>query len=317
MPVDAPESPAFQARVEALRRFNRLYTRRIGLLQSNHLDSGFSLTEARLLYELSQRVTITASTLCESLSLDQGYVSRILKRFQKQGLIQRRASPADGRVQSIGLTAKGKKLYAGLDAKAHASVAALLRGKPEGEQRLLAEAAGTLERLLGAGVPEAAPLLIRPPQPGDLGWIVHRHGAAIAKEFGWDTRFEAVIAEILGQYGRHPGREQGWVAERGGTILGSVFLMPEDESTARLRVLYVEPAARGLGLGKKLVDLCIAFARQAGYARIVLWTHEFQKAARNIYQGAGFRLVEQAESNSFGVPAVSETWELDLKPQSR
>jgi GNAT superfamily N-acetyltransferase len=159
-------------------------------------------------------------------------------------------------------------------------------------------------------------VIFRPPQPGDLGWIIHRHGAVIAKEFGWDTRFEATIAEILGGYGNHPGREQGWVAERSGTILGSVFLMPEDETTARLRVLYVEPQARGLGLGKQLVDRAIAFARAAGYRKIVLWTHSFQQAARSIYAAAGFRLTEQETTRSFGVDVVSETWEIELTPQS-
>jgi GNAT superfamily N-acetyltransferase len=155
-------------------------------------------------------------------------------------------------------------------------------------------------------------VVFRPPEPGDLGWIVHRHGTAIAKEFGWDIRFEAKIAEIVGQYGQNPGREQCWVAERDGEILGSVFVMPEDEETARLRVLYVESFARGLGLGKQLVDLCVSFAREAGYRRLVLWTHSFQKSARKIYEAAGFRLASEEPTHSFGVEVISETWELDL-----
>jgi GNAT superfamily N-acetyltransferase len=160
-------------------------------------------------------------------------------------------------------------------------------------------------------------VVIRPPEPGDIGWIIHRHGAVIAKEFGWDTRFETTIAAILGGFGQSPGREAGFVAERDGSILGSVFLMPEDESTARLRVLYVEPAARGLGLGTRLVDLAIAFARQAGYAKILLWTHEFQQAARQIYRNAGFCLAKQEKTASFGVAVISETWELELTPPAR
>lgn len=158
--------------------------------------------------------------------------------------------------------------------------------------------------------------VFRHPRPGDIGWVIHRHGTVIAKEFGWDGGFETTIAEILGTFGRHPGREQGWIAERAGEILGSVFVMPEDEHTARLRVLYVEPAARGLGLGKQLVDLAVGFARQAGYAKLVLWTHEFQTAARKIYADAGFNLAHREKTVSFGVEVVSETWEMALKPQS-
>jgi GNAT superfamily N-acetyltransferase len=160
-------------------------------------------------------------------------------------------------------------------------------------------------------------VVIRQPRPGDIGWIIHRHGAVIAKEFGWDMRFETTIAAILGAFGQNPGREEGWVAEQSGSILGSVFLMREDEATARLRVLYVEPAARGLGLGKRLVALAVAFARQAGYGKILLWTHEFQQPARKIYQGAGFRLVRQEKTASFGVAVISETWELCLTPPGR
>ena len=306
----------FDGLVEAIRRFNRLYTARIGVLQKSHLGSGYALTDARILFELSQRPAMTATELCDGLGLDQGYVSRILARFEKQGLIARRARAADARVQAIALTKAGQKAYAVLDAKAHEAIAALLEGKPEPEQRALAGAARTFERILGDSARPAAPVIIRPPKPGDLGWVVHRHGVLIAAEFGWDMGFEAKIAEILGGFGRQPGREQGWIAERDGEILGSVFVMLDDEETARLRVLYVEPQARGLGLGRQLVDLCIAFARQAGYRKLVLWTHEFQKSARRIYQAAGFALVSSETHHSFGVEVVSETWELELTPRS-
>ena len=306
----------FDGRVEAIRRFNRLYTARIGVLQKSHLGSGYALAEARILFELSQRPAMTATELCDGLGLDQGYVSRILARFEKRGLIARRARAADARVQAIALTGAGQKTYAALDARAHAAIAGLLRDKPEPEQRELADAARTFERILGDGARPEAPVVIRPPKPGDLGWVVHRHGILICKEFGWDMGFEAKIAEILGGFGKHPGREQGWIAERDGQIMGSVFVMPDDGKTARLRVLYVEPKARGLGLGRQLVDLCVSFARAAGYEKLVLWTHEFQKSARRIYQAAGFALVSSDSAHHFGADVVSETWELGLTPRS-
>lgn len=306
--------PDLTERIEAIRRFNRLYTRRIGLLQSCHLGTAYSLTEARILFELGQRPAMTAKDICGILELDQGYVSRILARFEKQGLITRRASKEDGRLQHVALSKAGHKALVMLNTKARDAIAALLEDKTQSEQRVFTDAAQTLARLLGDVVD--APVVIRAPKPGDIGWIVHRHGTVIAEEFGWNTGFEATIAEILGQLGRHPGRESGWVAERAGEILGSVFVIPDDTQTARLRVLYVEPAARGLGLGKQLVELAVGFARQAGYARAVLWTHEFQVAARKVYAGTGFKLLHREKTVSFGVDVVSETWEMDLKPQA-
>lgn len=298
-------------RIETIRRFNRFYTGRLGLLSKTHLGTTYSLTEARLLYELAQVPFATASDLCERLGLDQGYVSRILAAFEKKGLITRRASQDDGRVQHIALTAVGRKTYSVLDARQKQAIADLLAAMPEAGQRDLADMAGRFTRLLGGAQP--APVVIRPPQPGDLGWIVHRHGTVIAAEFGWNAGFEACIGEILGGFGHHPGRETGFVAERDGEILGSIFVMPETESVARLRVLYVEAAARGLGLGKRLVEIAVASARDLGYRKLRLWTHEFQKPARKIYAAAGFRLAASEKTISFGVPAVSETWELDLK----
>jgi DNA-binding MarR family transcriptional regulator/GNAT superfamily N-acetyltransferase len=316
MPNTRPSEPEeLNHRVEAVRRFNRLYTARIGALQKSHLGSGFSLTEARILFELLQRPDMTATEICEALGLDQGYVSRILARFEKKGLILRHASASDGRVQTIALTKAGQKVYASLDSKAHAAIAELIRHKPEDQQRALVAAARTFERVLGEEN-ETAPVVIRPPKPGDLGWVVYRHGVEISREFGWDIRFEAKVAEILGRFGHNPGREQGWIAERDGEFLGSVFVMPDDDKTARLRVLYVEPKTRGLGLGRQLVELCIAFARQAGYRRMVLWTHDFQKSARRIYQAAGFTLVSSEPANNFGMQVMSETWALELTPRS-
>jgi DNA-binding MarR family transcriptional regulator/GNAT superfamily N-acetyltransferase len=296
-------------RIEILRRFNRLYTGKLGLLARTHLGTAYSLTESRLLYELAQTPSATAKDLCDRLGLDQGYVSRILASFQKKGLITRRASRDDGRVQHIALSAAGHKTYAGLDCRQRDAIAELLADKPEDDQRTLTESAQRFTRILEA---PTGPVVIRAPQPGDLGWIVHRHGRVIAAEFGWNAGFETCIADILGGFGRHPGREAGFIAERDGEILGSVFVMPEDQTTARLRVLYVEAAARGLGLGKRLVDTAVAFARDAGFETLKLWTHQFQVPARKIYAAAGFRLAASEATTSFGVPAVSETWELLL-----
>ncbi|HEY0283064.1 MAG TPA: bifunctional helix-turn-helix transcriptional regulator/GNAT family N-acetyltransferase [Rhizomicrobium sp.] len=304
----------FHEHIETIRRFNRLYTRRIGLLQKAHLGSPFSLTEARVLFELAHRASLTARDLCDLLALDQGYVSRILARFQKRGLISKRASAEDARAQCIALTASGRKSYAALDLRTRTAIAELLEGKPEAVQRDIAEAARTLERLLGEAPQKPAPLVIRPPKPGDLGWIVHRHGVLYAREYGWDASFEALVAEIVADFGKKAdaARERCWVAERDGEILGAVFLVKDDDQTARLRLLYVEPAARGQGLGRQLVELCVAFARDAGYWKIVLWTHDVLTAARKIYQKAGFRLVNRDAHRAFGKNVVSENWALDL-----
>jgi DNA-binding MarR family transcriptional regulator/GNAT superfamily N-acetyltransferase len=303
-------SDPLSARIDTIRRFNRLYTGKLGLLSKTHLGTAYSLIEARILYELAQVPFATARDLCGKLGLDQGYASRILAGFEKKGLISRRASKEDGRVQHIALTAAGRKTYALLDRRQRAAIAELLAGKSEDQQRRITAAAESLTVLLD-GAPEG-PVVIRAPRPGDLGWIIHRHGTAIAAEFGWNAGFETCIAEILGQFGHHPGREAGFVAERDGAILGSVFVVPENGDVARLRVLYVEAAARGLGLGRRLVDLAIGFAREAGYRKLRLWTHEFQKPARKIYQAAGFRLAKAEKTQSFGTDVVSETWEMNL-----
>jgi DNA-binding MarR family transcriptional regulator/GNAT superfamily N-acetyltransferase len=303
-------SDPHSARIDTLRRFNRLYTGKLGLLAKTHLGTAYSLIEARILYELAQVPFATARDLCGALGLDQGYASRILAGFEKKGLISRRASKEDGRVQHIALTAAGRKTYAVLDSRQRAAIADLLADKSDDQQRRITEAAASLTGLL-SGAPDG-PVVIRGPQPGDLGWIIHRHGTMIAAEFGWNAGFETCIAEILGQFGRHPGREAGFVAERDGAVLGSVFVMPESDEVARLRVLYVEAAARGLGLGKRLVAAAVDFAKKAGYTKLRLWTHEFQTSARKIYQAAGFRLTKAEKTLSFGVDVVSETWEMDL-----
>lgn len=305
-------TPDLPERIQTIRRFNRLYTRRIGLLQSKHLGTQFSLTEARILFELG--VPRTAKELCEALGLDQGYVSRILSRFEKNGLISRRTSDDDGRVQHVTLSEAGHKALATLDAKASDAIAALLADKPEADQHELAAAAAAFTRILEDGTAPQSPIVIRQPQPGDLGWIVHRHGVLYAREYGWDASFEGLAAEIVAAFAKHndPARERCWVAERNGDIVGCVFLVRDDDETARLRLLYVEPAARGQGLGDKLVDLCIAFAREAGYRRMVLWTHDVLVSARKIYQAKGFVLRETDAHRAFGKDVVSEVWKLEL-----
>ncbi|MDE2494948.1 MAG: GNAT family N-acetyltransferase [Alphaproteobacteria bacterium] len=302
----------FHERVEAIRRFNRLYTSRIGLLQQGHLDSPYSLTEARILYELGQKPFMTARDLCEVLGLDQGYVSRILTRFQKQGLIGKRVSGEDARAQLIALTKTGEKIFSTLDLRSHAVIAAMLQEKSATAQREIAQAAQTLERHFGGVQRSQAPIVIRPPQAGDLGWIVHRQAILYACEYGW--RIEGVVAEIVAAFEKSadPARERCWIAERDGEILGAVFLAKDDCMTGRLRLLYVESAARGQGLGRQLVELCIGFAREAGYSKVKLWTHTVLASARKIYQATGFRLTDTYTHNEFGKEVLSENWELDL-----
>lgn len=311
----APRQEDLSERVHTIRRFNRFYTQRIGLLQSRHLGTEFSLTEARILFELGQQPALTAKQLCDALGLDQGYVSRILSRFEKDGLISRQASKDDGRVQHIALTKAGRKVQTMLDTKASQAIAALLENKSENEQRELASAAQAFTHILGDEAQASGhPVIIRQPEPGDLGWIVYRHGVLYASEYGWDASFEGLTAEIVAAFAKNTdkARERCWVAECDGHILGAVFLVRDDDETARLRLLYVEPEARGQGVGRKLVELCINFARGAGYRRIVLWTHDVLVAARQIYRAYGFELIENDAHRAFGKDVVSEVWKLEL-----
>jgi DNA-binding MarR family transcriptional regulator/GNAT superfamily N-acetyltransferase len=303
-----------EARVEATRRFNRFYTRRIGVLQEGLLQSPFSLAEARVLYELAHRERPRAAELGKELGLDAGYLSRILRGLRKSGLVDRRPSPADGRTNLLGLTHRGKAAFATLDERSRQEIGAMLAALPPRGQSRLVEAMGAIEELLGGPRPAAVPYLLRSHQPGDLGWVVHRHGVLYAQEYGWDERFEGLVAEIVARFVKRfdAKRERCWIAEQDGEIVGSVFLVKQSRTVARLRLMLVEPKARGMGIGTRLVDECIRFARQAGYARITLWTNSVLRSARHIYEQAGFRLGREEPHTSFGHDLVGETWELKL-----
>jgi DNA-binding MarR family transcriptional regulator len=299
-------------RIADVRRFSRFYTRRIGALQEGLSQSRFSLSEARVLYELANRHGPTASEIGAALELDPGYLSRILQRFERDGLLQRTQSDVDRRQSTLTLTAAGRAAFAPLEAAAREDVRALLAPLPDPTQEELVQCMSRIEALLSK--PRSAAWTMRGPQPGDIGWVVERHGALYAAEYGFDSRFEALVAGVAGAFlGRYdPACERCWIAERDGIRLGSVFLVRQSEEAAKLRLLLVEPAARGLGIGRQLVATCIAFARECGYRRIGLWTNDVLVAARGIYQAAGFRLVGSTPHCDFGPPMVGEDWELDL-----
>jgi len=303
-------------RVEAVRRFSRFYTRRIGVLHEGLLGGPLSLTEGRIIYELAQAGTTTATRLSTELGLDAGYLSRILRGFETRGLIERRPCDTDGRQSVLSLGDSGREAFDAIDTRSQAEVGAMLEGLTATEQDRLVAALGTAEALLGTSSRSEpkVPYILRPPRPGDIGWVVHRHGALYAEEYGWDERFEALVAEIVARFVQafDPKRELCWIAEREGAVVGSVFLVQESEEVAKLRLLYVEPEARGLGIGQRLVEECVRFARRAGYRRITLWTNDVLTAARRIYQQAGFRLVGEERHHSFGHDLIGQNWELDL-----
>lgn len=306
-------STALENRIAAVRRFSRFYTRVIGVLQDGLLHSGFSLTEGRVLYELAQRAGVTATELGRELDIDPGYLSRILQRLERDGLLARVPSPADRRQGLLSLTRAGHDAFAPLDARSREEVAELLSPLADPAQAAVVAAMGRIESLLGN--PQSPPWLLRQHRPGDIGWVVSRHGALYAGEYGFDARFEALVARVAGEFltEHDPPRERCWIAECDGVNVGSVFLVRKSDEEAKLRLLLVEPAARGLGIGRRLVAECIGFARAAGYRRITLWTNEVLVAARAIYQQAGFRLVTSEPHRDFGPPMVGEDWELTLR----
>jgi DNA-binding MarR family transcriptional regulator/N-acetylglutamate synthase-like GNAT family acetyltransferase len=300
--------------VAAVRRFNRFYTRRIGVLQGGLLSSPYSLTEVRVMYELAHRSKPTASELGSELGLDAGYLSRILRRFRKEGLIASVASGDDARRTHLWLTGKGRKTFEPLEQGTNREVAAMLGALPPAGRERLVAAMGTLESLLGEGDGTSPPFTLRQHRPGDMGWVISAHGALYAEEFGWDESFEALVAEIAVQFIRkyNPARERSWIAERDGQPVGSVFLVEQSKTVAKLRLLIIDPKARGYGLGKRLVGACIDHARALGYRKLTLWTQSSLLAARHIYKEAGFALVETEPHRSFGVDLVGEFWELKL-----
>jgi DNA-binding MarR family transcriptional regulator/N-acetylglutamate synthase-like GNAT family acetyltransferase len=308
-------SAALDQRVQAVREFNRFYTRQIGVLQEGLYNSTFSLTEVRVLYELAQRDRPTASDLCRELGLDAGYLSRILRRFEKQGLISRSRSAADGRQSFLSLTAAGKRTFVPLDAGSNKETAKMLAGINDVSQRQLLAAMQIIESVLQSPNGDRSGFTLRQHRPGDMGWVTYRHGILYSQEYGYDERFEAVVAEIVAQFIQNfdPEKERCWIAEREGEILGSVFLVKKSRAVAKLRLLLVEPTARGLGIGKCLVQECLDFARSAGYKKITLWTQSELKAARHLYELAGFKLVAEKPHASWSRPdLVSEVWELKL-----
>ena len=310
-----------EQRIAAVRAFNRFYTQRIGVLREHLLGSPFALTEVRVLYELANwpagAAEPTASVLAARLALDEGYLSRTLRGFEQRGLVRKKSLPGDGRRKGLVLSERGRALFARLDTRSRAEVAAMLGrlGKPA--QIRLVEAMRGIGELLDAARESARsqpPYVLRPPEPGDIGWVIHRHGALYAQEYGYDERFEALVAEIAARFVQRfdPRRERCWIAEREGENVGSVFVVRKSASVAKLRLLLVEPRARGLGIGRRLVDECVRFARNAGYRKLTLWTQKDLHAARHLYALAGFRCVGEEPHRSFGKKLVAETWELGL-----
>jgi DNA-binding MarR family transcriptional regulator/N-acetylglutamate synthase-like GNAT family acetyltransferase len=297
------------ARVASVRAFNRFFTRRIGVLQEGLLHTPFSLTEARVLFELGQRDTMAVADVRAQLGLDAGYLSRLLARFEDGGLVSRRRAAHDARRQEIALTERGRAAYADLDGRSARDVRALLSALGEDDQERLVAAMDEVRAVLDG---PRAPLayVLRAPRAGDYGWIVQRHGALYAHEYGWDATFEALVARIVADYVDHrdPDREAAWIAEVGGRPAGCVMCVAQDRDTARLRLLLVEPAARGLGIGGRLVEECLRFARAAGYAELTLWTNDVLTAARRIYERAGFVLVDSEPHRSFGRDLVGQHW---------
>ncbi len=310
--------PGVNDSVNAVRSFNRFYTRQIGLLGKGYLDSPFTLAEVRVLYELAHSGAPTAAQIAKALGLDAGYLSRMLLTFRKRGFLARRASEVDARQSHLSLTKKGRKAFGTLEAKSEAAVSKMIELLSPADQNRLTHAMGTIQYLLGErpadlGKPNT-PYMLRTHQPGDMGWVIHRHGVLYAEEYGWDERFEALVAQIAAGFIQNfnAKRERCWIAERDGAIVGSVFLVKKSDRVAKLRLLLVEPSARGLGIGGRLVDECVRFARQAGYRKITLWTQSKLDAARHIYRKAGFRVMKSERHQSFGHKLVGETWELTL-----
>jgi DNA-binding MarR family transcriptional regulator/GNAT superfamily N-acetyltransferase len=306
-------TPDLEQRIAAVRRFSRFYTRQLGLLRESLVETRFSLTESRVLYELAHRDTVTASELAADLDLDHGYLSRILRHFGEDGLLKKARAPDDARQSFISITAKGRKAFAPLNKGSHDQVAAMLERLSPDDQRRVIGAMGAVESLLD-GPSSTSPIILRPHQPGDMGWVTSAHGAIYAQEYGWDITFEALVAKITAEFIENfdPKRERCWIAELDGERVGSGFVVKKTDTIAKLRLLILDPKARGRGLGRQLVQECLRFAKSTGYSSMTLWTQSILTAARAIYACEGFKLVAEEPNHSFGVDLISETWERDL-----
>ena len=304
----------FEARVDAVRRFNRFFTRRIGVLREGLLHTSYPLTEARILFEIAHRDDPTASDLSRELGLDPGYLSRILAHLERRGLVEKVRSETDRRRRLLALTPDGEDAFFLLDSRSREEVAEMLGELSEGEVRRLLEAMRSIESVLDESFKFSEPFFLRLHEPGDMGWVVHRHGVLYAREYGWDERFEALVAQIVADFVNNydPARERCWIAEMSGERVGSVFLVKASDTVAKLRLLLVEPEARDRGLGTRLVEECIRFARRSGYKTLTLWTNSVLDAARTIYEKQGFELVEEEEHHSFGHDLTGQNWELAL-----
>jgi DNA-binding MarR family transcriptional regulator/N-acetylglutamate synthase-like GNAT family acetyltransferase len=300
--------------IAAVRAFNRFYTRKLGVLDQQLLKSPFSLSEARVLYELAHREELAAKEIGIELGLDPGYLSRIVQKFDEDGLITRKPLASDRRQYRLGLTARGRQAFAKLERITKDDVAAMLAALPAGDSQRLVGAMATIERLLGEGSVPPRPAILRDPRPGDMGGVVQSHGARYARDYGFDSSFEGLVAEIAGKFltSFDASRERCWIAELDGAQVGSVFLVRQSDDIAKLRLLLVDPAGRGQGLGQRLVGECVAFARACGYRKITLWTQSILFAARKIYQDTGFVLVATEPHRSFGQDLIGETWEREL-----
>ena len=309
----APVPPEAQ-RAAAVRRFNRFYTQKLGVLQRGWLDSPYSLTEARVLYEIRERKRATASDVARDLDLDAGYLSRILRRFHRLGLTRKDVSPDDGRQSFLSMTARGRRAFAPLETRTQRQVGALLNRLSVPEQDRLVGAMRMVETMIASEPKAGSEIMLRQPRPGDLGWVVARHAELYAREYGWGENFEGLCAQIVADFAQKldPECERCWIAEMDGQNVGSVFLVRETDTVARLRLLLVDPVARGRGVGRRLTEECIRFARRCGYRSITLWTHQVLTAARHIYERAGFRLTSSEARRSFGCDVVSEHWDLLL-----
>jgi DNA-binding MarR family transcriptional regulator/N-acetylglutamate synthase-like GNAT family acetyltransferase len=302
-------------RVAAVRRFNRFYTQHLGVLRNGWLDSPFSLTQARVLYEIKTRDRATATGIGRDLGLDAGYMSRILQSFEKSGLIRKQVSPEDGRQSFLSITTKGRKTFEPLERRTLQQVGDVLGRLSSAEQGHLVSAMRSIETLIAAEKGEQAPeIILRDPRPGDLGWVVARHAELYADEYGWADNFEGVCAKIVADFSANfdPASERCWIAEMDGRNVGCVFLVKDSRKVARLRLLLVDPLARGRGLGTRLTEEAVRFARECGYRSITLWTHSILTAARHIYERAGFRLTSSEKMRNFGKDVVSEHWDLVL-----